>query len=173
MLLSAPALERCRKAEIGVVADKSGVHICQVVRAGRFQPLPALTADIDALVTDPDIDIFDREAVFIERTLAPLIARLPELRVVLEHITTAQAAEFVAGASANVAATLTAHHLLMNRNAMLVGGIRPHHYCLPVLKRETHRQALVQAAGRALARLLTQVDQLPPDTLTQRTAYQL
>ena len=75
-------------------------------------------------VTDPDIDIFDREAVFIERTLAPLIARLPELRVVLEHITTAQAAEFVAGASANVAATLTAHHLLMNRNAMLVGGIR-------------------------------------------------
>ena len=89
---------------------------CRCWKNGRSRPAALLHGE----VTDPDIDIFDREAVFIERTLAPLIARLPELRVVLEHITTAQAAEFVAGASANVAATLTAHHLLMNRNAMLV-----------------------------------------------------
>lgn len=121
-------------------------------------------------VTDPDIDIFDREAVFIERTLAPLIARLPELRVVLEHITTAQAAEFVASASANVAATLTAHHLLMNRNAMLVGGIRPHHYCLPVLKRETHRQALLKAATSGSAKFFLGTDSAPHARHTKEAA---
>lgn len=121
-------------------------------------------------VTDPDIDIFDREAVFIERTLAPLIARLPELRVVLEHITTAQAAEFVANASANVAATLTAHHLLMNRNAMLVGGIRPHHYCLPVLKRETHRQALLKAATSGSAKFFLGTDSAPHARHTKEAA---
>lgn len=121
-------------------------------------------------VTDPDIDIFDREAVFIERTLAPLIARLPELRVVLEHITTAQAAEFVADASANVAATLTAHHLLMNRNAMLVGGIRPHHYCLPVLKRETHRQALLKAATSGSAKFFLGTDSAPHARHTKEAA---
>ncbi|OYY95119.1 MAG: dihydroorotase [Hydrogenophilales bacterium 28-61-23] len=97
-------------------------------------------------VTDPDIDVFDREAVFIERILAPLLRLFPNLKVVLEHITTRQAAEFVAAAPANVAATITAHHLLYNRNAMFQGGIRPHYYCLPVLKRETHRQALIKAA---------------------------
>ena len=121
-------------------------------------------------VTDPDIDIFDREAVFIERTLAPLIAHLPELRVVLEHITTAQAAEFVASASANVAATLTAHHLLMNRNAMLVGGIRPHHYCLPVLKRETHRQALLKAATSGSAKFFLGTDSAPHARHTKEAA---
>ena len=121
-------------------------------------------------VTDPDIDIFDREAEFIERTLAPLIARLPELRVVLEHITTAQAAEFVASASANVAATLTAHHLLMNRNAMLVGGIRPHHYCLPVLKRETHRQALLKAATSGSAKFFLGTDSAPHARHTKEAA---
>lgn len=97
-------------------------------------------------VTDPDIDIFDREAVFIERHLAPLVAAFPALRMVLEHITTRHAAEFVATAPANIAATITAHHLLLNRNAIFAGGLRPHHYCLPVLKREVHRQALVAAA---------------------------
>lgn len=121
-------------------------------------------------VTDPDIDIFDREAVFIERTLAPLIARLPELRVVLEHITTAQAAEFVASTSVNVAATLTAHHLLMNRNAMLVGGIRPHHYCLPVLKRETHRQALLKAATSGSAKFFLGTDSAPHARHTKEAA---
>jgi dihydroorotase len=97
-------------------------------------------------VTDPDVDIFDREHVFIDRVLAPLMARFPALRIVLEHITTREAAEFVAAAPPNVAATITAHHLLLNRNALLAGGVRPHHYCLPVVKREVHRAALAAAA---------------------------
>ena len=97
-------------------------------------------------VTDTSVDIFDREAVFIERQLAPLVQRYPDLKVVLEHITTSAAAGFVRTASPNVAATITAHHLLLNRNAIFSGGIRPHAYCLPVLKREQHRNALVAAA---------------------------
>lgn len=97
-------------------------------------------------VTDPDVDVFDREAVFIERVMLPLLGRHPRLRVVFEHITTSHAAEFVTQAGDNLAATITAHHLLYNRNAMFRGGIRPHLYCLPVLKREAHRRALVEAA---------------------------
>jgi len=97
-------------------------------------------------VTDPAIDVFDREKVFIERHLIPLLQRFPGLRIVFEHITTRDAADFVLSASDNVGATITVHHLLMNRNAIFAGGIRPHHYCLPVLKREEHRQALVKAA---------------------------
>ncbi len=97
-------------------------------------------------VVDSEIDVFDREAVFIERHLSRLIRDFPRLKIVLEHITTRQAAEFVAAAPANVAATITVHHLLYNRNAMFKGGIRPHLYCLPILKREQHRQALVAAA---------------------------
>ncbi|ODU49803.1 MAG: dihydroorotase [Thiobacillus sp. SCN 63-374] len=97
-------------------------------------------------VVDPEVDVFDREAVFIERHLIPLLRDFPKLKIVLEHITTRQAAEFVAAAPANVAATVTVHHLLYNRNAMFKGGIRPHLFCLPVLKREQHRQALVAAA---------------------------
>ena len=97
-------------------------------------------------VVDGDIDVFDREAVFIERHLTRLLRDFPALRIVLEHITTRQAAEFVASAPVNVAATITVHHLLYNRNAMFRGGIRPHFYCLPILKRESHRQALVAAA---------------------------
>ncbi|HEY3326793.1 MAG TPA: dihydroorotase [Novimethylophilus sp.] len=101
---------------------------------------------VHAEVTDPDVDVFDREAVFIERHMIPLTQRFPALKIVFEHITTQDAADFVVAAPANIGATITAHHLLMNRNAMFAGGIRPHHYCLPVLKRETHRQALVAAA---------------------------
>jgi dihydroorotase len=97
-------------------------------------------------VTDPEVDIFDREAVFIERHLTQLMRDFPRLKIVLEHITTRHAAEFVAAAPATIAATLTVHHLLYNRNAMFQGGIRPHLYCLPILKREMHRQALVAAA---------------------------
>ena len=96
--------------------------------------------------TDPDVDVFDREAVFIDRTLVPLLDRFPKLRLVLEHTTTKQGIDFVRTMDANIAATLTAHHLLYNRNALFKGGIRPHFYCLPVLKRERHRQALVEAA---------------------------
>ena len=95
--------------------------------------------------TGAEVDVFDRERVFIERTLSPLVRRFPGLKVVFEHITTAEAAQFVRAAGANVAATVTAHHLLLNRNAIFAGGIRPHHYCLPVLKRESHREALVSA----------------------------
>src|SRR5215472_9201151 len=97
-------------------------------------------------VTDPEIDLFDREAVFIDRVLDPWRRRLPELRIVLEHITTEEAAGYVAAADANLAATITAHHLIINRNAIFAGGIRPHHYCLPIAKREKHRRALRRAA---------------------------
>ena len=96
-------------------------------------------------VTDADIDIFDREAVFIERIMKPVLEKVPGLKVVFEHITTADAARLVCEAGDNVAATVTPQHLLLNRNDLLVGGVRPHHYCLPVLKRETHRAALVAA----------------------------
>ena len=96
--------------------------------------------------TDPAIDVFDREKAFIEETLGPLLERFSQLKVVLEHITTRDAVQYVEVTGANVAATITAHHLLMNRNALFMGGIRPHHYCLPVLKREEHREALVEAA---------------------------
>jgi dihydroorotase len=107
------------------------------------QGLPLL---VHGEVTDADVDVFDRERVFIDRILAPLIERFPTLRVVLEHITTSHAVDFVLRAGAQVAATITAHHLLLNRNAIFQGGIRPHNFCLPVLKREQHRVALVAAA---------------------------
>jgi len=97
-------------------------------------------------VTDPDVDIFDREAVFIDRVLSPLARDFPALKIVLEHITTHQAAEFVAGAPANVGATITPQHLMFNRNALFQGGLRPHAYCLPVVKREEHRLAVRRAA---------------------------
>ncbi|TDR57300.1 dihydroorotase [Halomonas ventosae] len=112
-------------------------------------------------VTDADIDIFDREAVFIERVMKPLLERHPDLKVVFEHITTADAADFVAAAPANVAATITVHHLLFNRNHMLVGGIRPHYYCLPILKRERHRQALLAAATSGSPKFFLGTDSAP------------
>jgi dihydroorotase len=112
-------------------------------------------------VVDAEIDIFDREKVFIERVLSPLLKDFPELKVVMEHITTRDAAEFVTAAPANVGATITAHHLLYNRNAMLVGGIRPHFYCLPILKRETHRQALVAAATSGNPKFFLGTDSAP------------
>ena len=127
--------------------SQSGVRelsrVYPVLEAMERHDLPLL---LHGEVTDPDIDIFDRERVFIERHLLPLQARFPALRMVLEHITTRDAAEFVSAAPANVAATITAHHLLLNRNALFDGGMRPHNYCAPILKRETHRTALLQAA---------------------------
>ena len=100
-------------------------------------------------VTDPAVDVFDREAVFIERVLAPLMRRHPGLKIVLEHVTTREAVQFVSEAGATLAATITAHHLVINRNALFAGGLRPHAYCLPVAKREEHRVALRRAAIRA------------------------
>ncbi len=121
-------------------------------------------------VVDPDIDVFDREAVFIERHLVPLLKDFPQLKIVLEHITTRQAAEFVAAAPANVAATVTVHHLLYNRNAMFRGGIRPHMYCLPVLKREQHRQALVAAAISGNPKFFLGTDSAPHAVGAKETA---
>ena len=112
-------------------------------------------------VVDPDVDVFDREAVFIDRHLVRLLKDFPRLKIVLEHITTRQAAEFVAAAPTNVGATITVHHLLYNRNAMFKGGIRPHLYCLPVLKREAHRQALVAAATSGNPRFFLGTDSAP------------
>ena len=116
---------------------------------------------IHAEVTDTNVDVFDRERVFIDRHLKTLLARYPSLKIVLEHITTKDAADFVAAAPTNCAATITPHHLLMNRNAMFTGGIRPHHYCLPVLKREEHRLALVKAAISGSAKFFLGTDSAP------------
>lgn len=116
---------------------------------------------VHAEVTDADVDVFDRERVFIERHMAPLLKHFPELRIVFEHITTRDAAQFVASAPAHVGATITAHHLLMNRNAMFTGGMRPHHYCLPVLKREQHRQALLAAAISGSPKFFLGTDSAP------------
>ena len=112
-------------------------------------------------VTDPEVDIFDREAVFIDRVMRPLRDDFPELKVVFEHITTAEAAQYVAQAGRHTAATITAHHLLFNRNALFTGGLRPHYYCLPVLKKERHRQALVLAATSGSPRFFLGTDSAP------------
>ncbi len=121
-------------------------------------------------VTDPAIDLFDREKVFIETVLQPLLKRHPGLRVVFEHITTQEAAEFVAASGANVAATITAHHLLYNRNALFTGGIRPHYFCLPILKRETHRQALLRAATSGSGKFFLGTDSAPHARGAKETA---
>ncbi|MBW6477436.1 MAG: dihydroorotase [Chromatiales bacterium] len=112
-------------------------------------------------VTHREVDIFDRERVFLETVLAPLLERIPDLKVVAEHITTAEMARFVLGAGPNVGATITPQHLLLNRNAMLVGGMRPHHYCLPVLKRETHREVLVEVACSGNPKFFLGTDSAP------------
>jgi len=112
-------------------------------------------------VTDPAIDVFDRERAFIDEVLGPLVERFPNLKIVLEHITTRDAVQYVEVTGEKIAATITAHHLLMNRNAMFLGGIRPHHYCLPVLKREEHREALVEAATSGNPKFFLGTDSAP------------
>ena len=161
------------KQSIGVVAVKyypagattnsdAGVtdltRCAAVLEAMQQTGLPLL---VHGEVTDPAVDIFDRERVFLERELTPLMARYPRLKIVVEHITTREAAQFVADAPANIAATITAHHLLLNRNALFVGGMRPHNYCLPVLKREVHREALVAAAASGNAKFFLGTDSAP------------
>ena len=116
---------------------------------------------VHAEVTDANVDVFDRESVFIARHMQPLLKQFPALKTVFEHITTKDAADFVAESSKNVAATITAHHLLMNRNDMFIGGIRPHHYCLPILKRESHRQTLIKAATSGNAKFFLGTDSAP------------
>ena len=129
-----------------------------VLEAMEAADLPLL---VHGEVTDADIDIFDRERVFIDRHLAPIVERFPGLRVVLEHITTADSVAFVSEARDGVAATITAHHLLLNRNDMLVGGIRPHYYCLPILKRARHQEALRAAATGGNPRFFLGTDSAP------------
>ncbi len=120
-------------------------------------------------VTDTDIDIFDREEKFIDTVLSPLLDRLPELKVVLEHITTSQAARFVSEQSSNIAATITPHHLLLNRNDLLAGGVRPHFYCLPILKRDIHQKALIEAAISGNPRFFLGTDSAPHARHTKET----
>ena len=123
-----------------------------------------------AEVTDSDVDVFDREKVFIDRHMTPLLKRFPFLKVVFEHITTKDAADFVTSAPNNVAATITAHHLLLNRNDMFKGGIQPHHYCLPILKRESHRLALVEAAISGNTKFFLGTDSAPHAKHTKEAA---
>ncbi len=133
-------------------------NVYPVLDAMQQHGLPLL---VHGEVTDPAVDVFDREAAFIERVLAPLVERFPELRVVLEHITTRDAVEFVLEAPERVAATITPQHLLYNRNALFQGGLRPHRYCLPVLKRERHREALVVAATSGDPKFFLGTDSAP------------
>ena len=161
-------------------AKAAGVVACKLYPAGATtnsasgvtdlrKIYPVLEAMQDAAmpfllhgeVTDSAIDIFDREKAFLDRTFSQLVKRFPALKMVLEHITTADSAQFVAEAPANVAATITAHHLLYNRNHMLAGGIRPHYYCLPILKRGTHQQALIQAATSGNPKFFLGTDSAP------------
>src|SRR5215471_9564099 len=121
-------------------------------------------------VTDAAVDVFDREAVFIDRVLDPLRRRLPELQIVLEHITTEEAADYVATGGPNLAATITAHHLVINRNAIFVGGIRPHLYCLPIAKREKHRRALRRAATSGNEKFFLGTDSAPHAVAAKETA---
>ena len=133
-------------------------NIAHVLAAMQEVDMPLL---IHGEVTDHHIDIFDREAVFIDTILKPLVANYPDLKVVLEHITTKNAVEFVQQANKNVAATITVHHLLYNRNDMLVGGIRPHYFCLPILKRNIHQQALIEAATSGSDKFFLGTDSAP------------
>ena len=142
---------------------KTYAALQEMVRCG----MPLL---VHGEVTESSVDIFDREAIFIERVLQPLLKDLPDLRVVFEHITTQEAAQFVASAPDNIAATLTPQHLLYNRNAMLVGGIRPHFYCLPILKREIHREALVKAATSGSPKFFLGTDSAPHAQHTKENA---
>ncbi|MEN9398054.1 MAG: hypothetical protein RLZ81_2584 [Pseudomonadota bacterium] len=168
-----PADEVRRAKEAGVVALKlypagattnsdAGVtdlrKTYKTLEAMQRAGLPLL---VHGEVTAPEIDLFDREAVFIDSQLIPLRRDFPELKIVFEHITTREAAQYVQQADRFIAATLTAHHLLYNRNAIFTGGIRPHYYCLPVLKRESHRLALVQAATSGSPKFFLGTDSAP------------
>ena len=168
-----PPAEMRRAREAGILAIKlypagatthsdAGVtdlaRISGVLEAAEREGIALL---VHGEVTEPGVDVFDREAVFIERHLAGLRRSFPALKIVLEHITTKHGAQYVAEAGANTGATITAHHLLYNRNAIFAGGIRPHWYCLPILKREAHRVALVEAATSGSGRFFLGTDSAP------------
>jgi dihydroorotase len=163
-----------------LAAKQAGVVACKLYPAGAttnsasgVTDIRKITATLETMaqvgmlllihgeVTDSQIDIFDREKVFIDRVLIPLRQRIPQLKIVLEHITTQDAVDYVKSQASHVAATITAHHLLFNRNHMLVGGIRPHYYCLPILKRAQHQQALIAAATSGLPQFFLGTDSAP------------
>jgi dihydroorotase len=168
-----PADEIARAKDAGVVAlklypagattnsDAGVTDIRKTHKTLEAMQRAGLLLLVHGEVTSPDIDLFDREAAFIEQQMIPLRRDFPELKVVFEHITTKEAAQYVAEAGPFTAATLTAHHLLFNRNALFTGGVRPHYYCLPVLKRETHRQALLAAAASGSNRFFLGTDSAP------------
>lgn len=180
--------DKTSKADI-LAAKAAGVVAAKLYPAGATTNSSSGVAALDALypvfeamaeagmlllihgeVTDHDIDIFDREKVFIDRYLQHIVARLPQLKVVFEHITTADAASFVASASSNVAATITPQHLLLNRNDLLVGGVRPHNYCLPVLKRRTHQEALRAAVASGSSKFFLGTDSAPHEKHRKESA---
>lgn len=138
-----------------------------VLEAMAEEGMPLL---VHGEVTDPSVDIFDREKIFIDQFLEGIIKNFPELKVVFEHITTEDAVKLVESASPNVGATITAHHMLLNRNALFKGGIRPHHYCLPVLKREKHREALINAATSGSKKFFLGTDSAPHTKSTKENA---
>ena len=142
-------------------------NIAEALEAMAECGLPLL---VHGEVTDAEIDIFDREKVFIERHLMPMTERFPQLKIVMEHITTANAVQFVKESGDNVAATITAHHLLYNRNDLLVGGIKPHYYCLPILKRNIHQQALLEAATSGSKKFFLGTDSAPHATGAKESA---
>lgn len=142
-------------------SDHGVTHIEKIYPALEAMQQNKFPLLIHGEVTSPEIDVFDREARFIDKTLTPLCKLFPELKIVFEHITTKQGVDFVSNADANVAATITPQHLLLNRNALFTGGIRPHNYCLPVLKREPHRLALVQAATSGNTKFFLGTDSAP------------
>jgi dihydroorotase len=181
--------DRTSAADIAAAKASGFVHAVKYYPAGATtnsesgvtaleRAFPALEAmaeyDLPLLlhgeVTDPDVDVFDREKAFLDTVLVRIRERFPALRIVLEHITTEDAADFIAAAPAHVAATLTAHHLLYNRSALFQGGIRPHYYCLPVLKRERHRQALLRAATSGSPKFFLGTDSAPHARQTKETA---
>jgi dihydroorotase len=180
--------DRTRPEEIAVAKASGAVHAVKYYPAGATTNSDSGVTDLanchpvfEAMakhgmpllvhgeVTDAEVDVFDRERVFVERVLAPLTVRFPALRVVVEHITTREAAQFVSAAPDNIAATITAHHLLLNRNALFQGGVRPHHYCLPIIKREFHREALVAAAVSGNRKFFLGTDSAPHARHTKET----
>jgi len=172
--------EETTKEDIDLAAESGCVHAVKLYPAGATTNSQSGVRDVTKVypilehmakrglilcvhgeVTDHEIDIFDREAVFIEKILAPLREKIPDLKIVMEHITTKNGRDYVQQSTKNLAATITTHHLMINRNHMLVGGIKPHYYCLPIVKREEHRLALVEAAISADPRFFLGTDTAP------------
>jgi dihydroorotase len=181
--------DRTDANEIARAADSNFMHAVKLYPAGATTNSDAGVADLQSLyptlaameehglpllihgeVTDHHIDIFDREKIFIDRHLAPIVDKFPKLRVVLEHITTKDAVDFITAAPTTIGATITAHHLMFNRNDMLVGGIRPHYFCLPILKRSSHQNALRDAAISANPKFFLGTDSAPHTTANKENS---